>query len=214
MERRRAERAERFREGFANAILLVILIALAVMLGIGAYMLRNGGIGKLLEGSKVNQLLSTFENVKTGQINSYQDTGFFAGMTLPDGSLYPFPDGLLYKNAVPASIRPKWKGPYLKTEPECPYSGCTIEMDFRTGAATSLGQVAQYFIVARRVPIQAALNISRKLNGNERANTCTTSIISNVVQGREKPCVVYLSRVSGAPNTPVDVYYNFFQYSY
>jgi len=202
------------RRGFGSAIMVMVLVAVMVVLGLGAYFLRSGGIAKLLGTSKIAKLTSVFSNVRTAQVASYQDTGFFAGMTLPDGSLYPFPDGLLYRNAVPASIAPRWKGPYLKSTPKCPFSGCTIDVDFTTGAANSLGQTAQYYIVAKSVPIQYALDISRKYNGDNRVSECTTSIISEVVNGNAKPCVVYLSTTTGAPNTPVDVYYTFFQYTY
>jgi len=202
------------RRGIGVATITMVLVAIVALVGIGAAMLRNGGIAKLLGTSKVAKLTSAFSNVRMAQVASYQDTGFFAGMTLPDGSLYPFPDGLLYRNSVPASIAPRWKGPYLKSIPKCPFSGCTIDVDFTTGAANSLGQTAQYYIVAKSVPIQYALDISRKYNGDKRVSECTTSVISDVVNGNAKPCVVYLSTITGSPNTPVDVYYTFFQYTY
>ncbi len=194
--------------------LIAIVAVLGVIAALTAYMARNGGLSKLFTSSKLNQLISAFENIKTAQIASYQDTGFFAGMTLPSGAVYPFPDGLLYKASVPDEIKPRWKGPYLKTAPKCPFSGCTIDVDFTTGAAQNLGEVAEYFIVAHNVPIQYALDISRKMNGDSRVQECTTSIIPNVTKGDTKPCLVYLSQVTGAPNTPVDVYYTFFQYTY
>jgi len=194
--------------------ILAIVAVLGVIAALTGYFARNAGLTKLFTSSKVNQLMSVFENVKQAQIASYQDTGFFAGMTLPSGAEYPFPDGLLYKNAVPDEIKPRWKGPYLKSYPKCPFSGCTIDVDFTTGAAQQLGDVAEYFIVAHNVPIQDAINISRKFNGDGRVNDCTSDKISQVTAGQAQPCVVYLSTVTGAPNTPVDVYYTFFQYTY
>ena len=207
-------RSKPFRRAIGVFTIIAIMVSIGVIAAITAYYVKNGGLSKLLFSSKTNQLIAVFQNVKTAQMASYRDTGFFAGMTLPSGALYPFPDGLLYKNAVPDEIKPRWKGPYLKTAPKCPFSGCTIDVDFNTGAARNLGEVAEYFIVAHRVPIQYALDISRKFNGDNRVQECTTGIISDVVAGNAKPCVIYLSTVTGAPNTPVDVYYTFFQYTY
>ncbi len=187
------------RSAFISTELIVVLSVLLVIVG---GIIASGLFSK----KNVFALLKTFDAVATAQTAMNSDTGYYAG----ESDAVPFPDALLNPSSITDStIRQRWRGPYLKTVPTCPYANCAIDVDFTTGAATNPGEIYQYFITATNVPLEDALELSRKENGDSRVSECTESNIANVVTGSQKPCAVYLSTTTGGRNTKVTVYYTF-----
>lgn len=191
--------------GFTIVELMVVLIVVLILSGIGfvAYT-------KYIESSKVAKLQADLKEYGTALLGFYTDTGALPGL---DGG--PFPDVLANASAIQdQAIRDAWKGPYIKTIPVCPFTACRYEVDYTTGQANAVGQVYQYFVVARNVPLKNALEISKRLNGDNRVQECITSNIANVVNGQQSPCVVYLTQISGGSEVKVDAFYTFASGSY
>jgi len=189
--------------GFSLMELMVVLAIILLLVG-GGYMVYDQFIKK----GKVSRLLSDLQNLETAQNAFYNDTGTYAGMT-PE---VPFPDALLNRQAITnQDIAQRWRGPYLKVRPQCPYDNCVYQTDFTTGAATNVGETYLYFIVATNVPLEDALEASRKVNGNDRVENgeCLTADIPNAVAGASLPCRIYLSQNTGGAGTRVDVFYTF-----
>lgn len=191
--------------GFTIVELMVVLIVVLILSGIGfvAYT-------KYIESSKVAKLQADLKEYGTALLGFYTDTGALPGL---DGG--PFPQALANASAIQdQAIRESWKGPYIKTIAVCPFTGCAYEVDYTTGQANAVGQVYQYFVVARRVPLKNALEISKRLNGDTRVQECVVSNVPAVVNGQQAPCTVYLSQITGGSDTKVDVYYTFASGSY
>ncbi len=191
--------------GFTIVELMVVLIVVLILSGIGfvAYT-------KYIESSKVAKLQADLKEYGTALLGFYTDTGALPGL---DGG--PFPQVLANASAIEnEAIKESWKGPYIKTIAVCPFTGCVYEVDYTTGQANAVGQVYQYFVIARKVPLKNALEISKRLNGDARVQECVVSNIPSVVNGQQAPCTVYLSRTTGGSDTKVDVYYTFASGSY
>lgn len=191
---------ESSKPGLSFSIEMLAVIAVALVLAIA--FLNSGIFSK----KNVMQLAKTFDEIKTAQIASYQDTGFYAGQT----SSYPYPDGLISISAITDDdLKSRWRGPYLESRPVCPYAGCQLKVDFDTGAASQQGQTFQYFVVATNVPMRDAIELSRKYNGKDRVSECITDKIKDVVQGSMVPCKLYLESTSGGSSSFTNIYYSF-----
>lgn len=191
--------------GFTIVELMVVLIIVMILGGIGfvAYT-------RYIEGSKVAKLQADLKEYGTALLGFYTDTGALPGL---EGG--PFPDVLASTSSIQdQNVKDAWKGPYIKTAAVCPFTGCVYEVDYTTGQANVVGQVYQYFVVARQVPLKNAIELSKRLNGDRRVNECLTSNIASVASGVQSPCAVYLSQNTGGSATKVDVYYTFASGSY
>jgi prepilin-type N-terminal cleavage/methylation domain-containing protein len=193
--------------GFTLVEIMVVLSAVLVLMGVGFLAYSN-----LISQSKEAKVYSDLRDLGTATLVMYQNTGALAGK---DQGV-PFPDSLVTANAIDstsaASVKNKWRGPYLKVAPVCPFNGCQYGVDYTKGQASKPGQTYLYFITASNVPLPSALTISKNANGDDKvsAGKCVSSEISNVVQGTEtKPCEVYLSTNTGDATTKVTVYYVF-----
>lgn len=187
--------------GFTIIEMMVALIIVLILGGIGfvAY-------SKFIGQSKETKLLSDLKEYGVAVQSMYADTGALAGL----GNTVPFPDALINPNSIQnASVKTKWRGPYIKNPPVCPFDGCQYQLDYTTGQANAVGQIYQYYVKATNVPLENAITLSRAANGDTRVNECITSNISQVVSGAAKSCEVYLSNTSGGAGTKVDVYYTF-----
>lgn len=194
--------------GFTILELMVVMIVIAILSAIGfvAYT-------KYIENAKVSKLTADLKEYGNAILSFYSDTGQLVGID----NTVPFPNALANSSYITDNeVKDAWKGPYIKTIPTCPFTGCRYEVDYTTGQATTQGQVYQYFVVARNVPLKQALEIARNMNGDKRMknNECVVGNVSQVVNGTLQPCAIYLSNTTGGSNAKVDVYYTFSAGSY
>ena len=190
--------------GFTAVELLIVLIVLMILGAVGFF-----AYDKLIAKSKVYTLEEHLKQYGDALLAMYQDTGAFAGLE----TSVPFPDSLITPSVITDSaIKQKWKGPYIKTIPSCPYSGCQYGVDYTTGQAQNVGETYLYFVTATNVPLADALELARKLDGDDRisAGECLEADIANAVAGTSKPCLIYLSNNTGGAGTKVKVYYTFY----
>ncbi|WP_457628490.1 hypothetical protein [Persephonella sp.] len=193
----------RSQAGFSTMDILIALVIIMILAG-GGFLAYQGFIKK----GQASRLISDFQNLETAMMAFANDTGTYPGLT----AAAPFPDALLTVSVITdTNIAERWRGPYIKVAPVCPFDGCQYQTDFTTGQAANPGEIYQYFIVATNVPIENALEVSRKLNGDQRVQNgeCLTADIPNVVAGTTPACKVYLSANTGGAGTRVDVFYTF-----
>jgi prepilin-type N-terminal cleavage/methylation domain-containing protein len=189
--------------GFTLVETMVVLSVILVLTGIG-FLAYNKFIGQ----SKETKMHADMKQLGTAILAMYQDTGALAGRD--DG--VPFPDSLYNVNAIsPTSVKDKWKGPYVKNPPVCPFDGCTYATDYTTGQANNVGETYLYFITASNVPLENAIALARNVDGDERITNkeCLAGEISDAVKGNKKPCEIYLEKNSGGVGTKIKVYYTF-----
>lgn len=190
--------------GFTAVELLVVLVGLMILGAIGFF-----AYDKIIGKSKVYTLQQHLKQYGDAIYVMYQDTGALAGL---DPNV-PFPDSLISPNSIAdATVAQKWKGPYIQTIPSCPYNGCQYGVDYTTGQANNVGDTYLYFVTATNVPLADALELARKLDGDNRiaAGECLEADIPNAVANTSNPCKVYLSANSGGAGTTVTVYYTFY----
>lgn len=193
-------------KGFTLIEIMVVMIIVMILAGIGFV-----GYTKYVESAKVSKLMTDLREYGVASLSFYKDTGILVGS---DASVM-FPDALANVQAIrDEDVRSVWRGPYVKNVANCPYTKCKYSVDYVTGQATQQGEVFQYFIVAENVPIKAALELSRSLNGDRRTSECVIANVGQVRVGAQKPCVVYLERTTGGAGEVTKVYYTYVVGSY
>jgi len=189
--------------GFTLVEIMVVLAVILVLMGIG-FLAYNKFIGQ----SKETKMYADMKQFGTAILAMYQDTGALAGR---DNGV-PFPDSLYNANSITnQGVQNKWRGPYVKSPPVCPFDGCEYATDYTTGQANGVGQTYMYFITASNVPLENALALARNVDGDERImkNECLVGDIQATVQGNKKPCEVYIENNTGGAGTKIKVYYVF-----
>jgi prepilin-type N-terminal cleavage/methylation domain-containing protein len=190
--------------GFTLVEIMVVLAVILVLMGIG-FLAYNKFIGQ----SKESKMYADMKQLGTAILAMYQDTGALAGM---DQTNVPFPDSLFNVNSIKKdTVKTKWRGPYVKNPPVCPFDDCRYETDYKAGQANNVGETYLYFITASNVPLENALALARNVDGDERITKgeCLASKIKDTVSGNEKPCEVYLENNTGGAGTKIKVYYVF-----